>query len=129
VVVAVLVVGATNPGVVVVDGGIENIGALDVFVIIGNAVVAIGWARRLESALFADEVVGAVAVVTGRKLVEVGGNGAVVVAAVDVGNEKGALVVVVAVVVDGVENGNAGIVVVEATVVVAGVGNENEGID
>jgi len=128
VVVGVLVVGATNPGVVVVDGGIENIGALDVFVIIGNAVVAIGWARRLESALFADEVVGAVAVVTGRKLVEVGGNVAAVVAAVDVGNEKGALVVV-AVVVDGVENGNAGIVVVEATVVVAGVGNENDGID
>jgi len=70
----------------------------------------------------------AVAVVTGRKLVEVGGNGAAVVAAVDVGNEKGALVVV-AVVVDGVENENAGIVVVEATVVVAGVGNENDGID
>jgi len=129
VVVAVLVVGATNPGVVVVVvDGIENIGALDVFVIIGNAVVAIGWARRLESALFADELVVAVAVVTGRKLVEVGGNVAVVVAAVDVGNEKGALVVV-AVVVDGVENENAGIVVVEATVVVDGVGNENDGID
>jgi len=129
VVVAVLVVGATNPGVVVVVvDGIENIGALDVFVIIGNAVVAIGWARRLESALFADELVVAVAVVTGRKLVEVGGNVAAVVAAVDVGNEKGALVVV-AVVVDGVENENAGIVVVEATVVVDGVGNENDGID
>jgi len=42
VVVGVLVVGATNPGVVVVDDGIENVGALDVFVIVGNAVVAIG---------------------------------------------------------------------------------------
>jgi hypothetical protein len=42
VVVAVLGVGATNPGVVVVDDGIENVGALDVFVIVGNAVVAIG---------------------------------------------------------------------------------------
>ncbi len=69
----------------------------------------------------------AVAVVTGTKLVEVCGNVAVVVADVDVGNEKGALVV--AVVVDGVENGNAGVVVVEAAVVVAGIGNENDGID
>lgn len=69
----------------------------------------------------------AVAVVTGTKLVEVCGNVAVVVADVDVGNEKGALVV--AVVVDGVENENAGVVVVEAAVVVAGIGNENDGID
>jgi len=42
VVVAVLVVGAANPIVVVVVDGIENVGALAVLVIIGNAVVVIG---------------------------------------------------------------------------------------
>jgi len=134
VVVTVLIVGAGNPIVVVaVDDGIENVGTLDVVVIIGNDVVVIGWARRLESALFADEVVVAVVVVTGRKLVVVGANVAVVVVfAPGVGNEKGALVVAVVVVVDGVENEKEGAAVVEipvAVVVVAGVDNENDGID
>lgn len=122
-VVAELVGGATNP-MVVVDG-IGNVEILGTLVIIGNDVVVIGWARRFESALFADEVVDVV--VTGRKLVEVGANVAVVVDGV--GNEKGTLVVAV---VEGVENGNVGIVVLVATVaavaVVAGVDNENEGI-
>jgi hypothetical protein len=43
VVVTVLIVGAGNPIVVVaVDDGIENVGTLDVVVIIGNDVVVIG---------------------------------------------------------------------------------------
>jgi hypothetical protein len=41
-VVTVLVVGAGNPVVVVVDDGIENVAALDVVLIIGNVVVVIG---------------------------------------------------------------------------------------
>ncbi len=105
---------------------------LGILVVIGNAVVVIGWARRLESALFADELAAVVVVVgaTGRKLVEVGADA--VVAAAGVLNEKpgpiAALDVVVAVVVDGAANEKPVAGVVDATVVAAGVPNENDGI-
>ncbi len=132
-VVTILVVGAGNPIVVVVvvvvaDDGIEIVGAL---VAIENGVVVIGWERRFESALFPDEVIVDVA---GRKLVE-DGNADVVVVVVPAGagNEKGALVVVVGIIVDvddGVENEKADVVAVEkpgAAVVVAGVDKEKDG--
>ena len=98
----------------------ENDGIVDIFVIVGSVVLVIGWARRLERVVFADEAV----VVTGRKLIEVG----VVVCAGGI-NEIGAGDVKVwAVVVDGVANEKAGVAVVEAAAAVVVVANVNDGI-
>jgi hypothetical protein len=127
--VVVAVEDTTNPVVVVVVDGIENVEVFGVLVIIGNAVVVIGWASRLESALFADELAG---VVVGRKLVELGAGVVVVPAGVlnekEGPNEAPGIVVAVVVVVAGVENEKPVADVVDAAVVAAGVPNENDGI-
>jgi hypothetical protein len=135
-VVPIFVEGGKNPIVVVVvaAAGTVIVGALDIFVAIGNAVVEIGAARRLESVLLADEVEAAV-VATGRKLFAPGANDAVV-AAVGGLNAKGvvdvafvAVAVVVAIVVAGGTNEKAGVAILKATgaAVFVDVGSENDG--
>jgi hypothetical protein len=122
------VAGIPNPigaaaVVVVDDGGIVNDGIVDVLVMVGSVVVVIGWARRLERAVFADD---GDAVVTGRKLIE---EDAIVAAGGlnEIGAADGALKAVV--VVDGVANEKAGFIVVETAVAaVVVVGNVNDGI-
>lgn len=77
----------------------------------------------------ADEAA-VVADVTGRKLVEDGKVDVVVVVPAGLPNESGALVVVTAVVDNGVENGKAGAAaVVVAVLVVAGVNEGKDGAD
>jgi hypothetical protein len=132
---AVFVVGAKNPIVVVVVAadGTVIVGALDIFVVIGNAVAEIGAARRLESVLLADEVEAAVVVATGRKLFAAEANDVVVAAAAVTGlNEKGVVdvafvAVVVAIFVAGGTNAKAGFAVLEVTGAAVYDGSENDG--
>jgi hypothetical protein len=125
---AVFVVGAKNPIVVVVVAadGTVIVGALDIFVVIGNAVAEIGAARRLESVLLADEVEAAVVVATGRKLFAAEANDVVVAAAAVTGlNEKGVVDVAFVAVVG--TNAKAGFAVLEVTGAAVYDGSENDG--
>ncbi len=105
--------------------GIENDEVVDELEIVGSAVEVIGWARRLERVVFADEAV----VVIGRKLIGVGAIVVAVVTAVEGIKEiGGADVVLDAVVDDGVENEKVEGAVVEAALVVVVGASVNDGI-
>jgi len=126
-VVGVLVVGLVKLSAVVVVDGNVIVGAL----VIPEDVVVIGAEIRLDNALFADEVVGAAAIV-----VFIGGKPAVLgvnVAALwrPVGKRETGAVFVVAIalpIVDdaGDANERAGVTVLKVAVVVAGVPNWND---